>query len=97
MSDLPSRRDVEDRFAGLLDGTSSRDEVDRWAGRCLAAADDAPTPDDTVRWALGILHGIDLRGGPDEPYLHDDAQVAGWLAELRDRFARTRDAHGGPP
>jgi hypothetical protein len=33
--------------------------------------------------SLGLLHGIDLRVGPDEPFLHDDKQVRQWLAEFR--------------
>jgi hypothetical protein len=50
--------------------------------------DDADVEDE-VWWALGILSGIDLRHGPDEPYLHDDEQVRGWLAEFRARSAHT--------
>lgn len=41
--------------------------------------------DETIWWALGMLSGIDLRDGPDEPYLHDDEQVLGWLTEFRER------------
>ncbi|MFD7900684.1 hypothetical protein ACFV4F_10300 [Kitasatospora sp. NPDC059722] len=44
--------------------------------------------DDLSLWALEHLHGIDLRPGPEEPYLHNDEQVREWLEELRRRRAR---------
>ncbi|QKW23238.1 hypothetical protein HUT16_32850 [Kitasatospora sp. NA04385] len=74
---------IERRLAGVADGTADRDAVDRWAGRMLA--DDARERDETSWWALDLLHGIDLRHGPGEPYLHDEEQVRGWLAEYRRR------------
>ncbi len=85
MTSAPSRADVEGWFAALLSGAASRDAVDR----CAAAVvlDDVDVQDDVVWWALELLHGIDLRHGPDEPYLHDEAQIADWLEEFRDRCA----------
>lgn len=80
----PSRADLEARFAAILAGRQSRDEVDRWATRTMLDLEGAEV-DEAVWWALGILAGIDLRHGPDEPYLHDDAQVRGWLTEFRER------------
>ncbi|MFB7668857.1 hypothetical protein ACFC1R_33870 [Kitasatospora sp. NPDC056138] len=44
--------------------------------------------DDLSLWALERLHGVDLRPGPEEPYLHNDEQVREWLEELRRRRAR---------
>ncbi|WP_246079754.1 hypothetical protein [Nonomuraea mesophila] len=41
--------------------------------------------DDLVWWALQLLHGIDLRHGPDDDHLHTDEQVAEWLEEFRIR------------
>lgn len=79
-----SRADVESRFIALLDGSQSRDEVDRWASQIMIDLDDAAVEDE-VWWALGILSGIDLRHGPDKSYLHDDEQVRGWLTEFRAR------------
>ena len=84
----PSRAEVEARFIALLDGSQSRDEVDRWASRALVNLDDADV-DDALWWALGILSGIDLRHGPDKPFLHDDEQIGGWLTEFRARSIRT--------
>ncbi|MFD7657320.1 hypothetical protein ACFV4N_25370 [Actinosynnema sp. NPDC059797] len=77
----PSRADVERQFERLLSGEASRDEVDRWAGRHVAAGVDVAEP---VRDALTRLHGVDLPAGPDGEYLHDLEQVAEWLAELRE-------------
>ncbi|WP_106970450.1 hypothetical protein [Kitasatospora phosalacinea] len=71
------------RLAEVADGTADRDAVDRWAGRRLS--DDARERDETSRWALELLHGIDLRHGPGEPYLHDEQQVRGRPAEYRRR------------
>jgi hypothetical protein len=79
----PSRTDVEARFAALLSGTESRDFVDRWAGQFIAS--DAVIDDRAVWWALQVLHGIDLRHGPDAPYLHDQAQVTEWRQDFRER------------
>jgi hypothetical protein len=83
----PSRADIEARFIALLDGSQSREEVDRWANEWMAGLDDVEVADE-VWWALGILAGIDLRHGRDEPYLHDDAQLRSWLKEFRLRCAR---------
>jgi hypothetical protein len=80
----PSRSDVEERFAAVLDHSQSRDEVDRWAARWVAA-DDPDVADADMWWGLLKLCGIDLRHGPDMPYLHDDEQIAEWLAEFRRR------------
>lgn len=80
----PSRADVEVRFTAILNGGQSRDEVDRWATRAMQTLEYAEV-DETIWWALGMLSGIDLRDGPDEPYLHDDEQVLGWLIEFRER------------
>lgn len=84
--DAPSRWEVEEQFTSLLDGSRSRDDVDRWAAQWVAA-DHAEVEDEHVWWALTLLCGIDLRHGPGEPYLHDDEQVAGWLDEFRRRYA----------
>ena len=80
----PSRSDVEDRFRALVDGSQTREDVDRWAAQWVAA-DDPGVDDDAVWWGLAILIGIDLRPGPDAPYLHDDDQIVGWLGEFRQR------------
>jgi hypothetical protein len=76
-----SRADVESQFIRLLKGETSRDEVDRWAAARLAA--DVDITDVAVRTAIERLHGIDLRHGPNLPYLHSDEQVADWLADFR--------------
>ncbi|NBE82987.1 hypothetical protein [Micromonospora rubida] len=80
----PSHADLEARFAAILSGRQSHDEVDRWATRTMLDLEGIEV-DEAVSWALGILAGIDLRHGPDEPYLHDGAQVRGWLTEFRER------------
>ncbi|MGC5032839.1 hypothetical protein [Micromonospora sp. DT229] len=82
----PSRVEVEVHFAAVLSGGSSRAEVDRWAERARRDLADVEV-DEAVWWALGVLAGLDLRHRPDQPYLHDDAQVREWLAEFRRRCA----------
>ncbi|MFI6098690.1 hypothetical protein ACIA8G_24295 [Lentzea sp. NPDC051213] len=77
----PSGADVELQFVRLLKGEASRDEVDRWAATQMA--DDVDIADDAVTTAVTRLHGVDLRHGPDMPYLHDDEQIAEWLADFR--------------
>ncbi|WP_354644224.1 hypothetical protein [Kitasatospora camelliae] len=86
---------IEGWFAAVAEGRVSRDAADRWAGRWYfddddadAGEEDGPEREELRRWALDLLHGIDLRPGPEQPYLHDDAQVRDWLAELRRRRAR---------
>ncbi|MBO8191461.1 hypothetical protein ITI46_07120 [Streptomyces oryzae] len=82
-SDQPDIDEIEAWFAAVAEGRVSRDSADRWAGQWLA--EDALEWDELSWWALDLLHGIDLRPGPDEPYLHSSAQVRGWLDELRRR------------
>ncbi|MET7995438.1 hypothetical protein ABZU76_31560 [Amycolatopsis sp. NPDC005232] len=81
----PDLTEIEAQFVALLDGRMTRDEVDRWAGRWLT--DDRLSWNKLSLWALDLLFGIDLRHGPDGDYLHDDAQVRGWLVEFRSRRA----------
>ncbi|MEV7074426.1 hypothetical protein [Streptomyces sp. NPDC093990] len=76
---------IEACFAAVVEGRVSRDAADRWAERWVV--DDTLDWDELSWWALGLLYGIDLRVGPEEPYVHDDAQVRGWLEELRRRRA----------
>ncbi|MGP3690212.1 hypothetical protein ACTVZO_36880 [Streptomyces sp. IBSNAI002] len=84
--DQPDLDAIEECFVAVLEGRLTRDAADRWAGRWFT--DDGLEWDEPGRWALGLLHGIDLRHGPGEAYLHDDVQVREWLAELRDRRTR---------
>ncbi|MFI1586151.1 hypothetical protein [Embleya sp. NPDC020630] len=83
----PGRDDVEACLVALLEGRMSRDAADRWAAQWIGrdSHDDGSRLewDEPTRWALGLLHGVDLRHGPDEDYLHDDDQVREWLNELR--------------
>lgn len=81
----PGLDEIEQCFIAVLDGRVSRDEADRWAWRRVA--DDDLVWDDVAWWALSRLHGIDLRNGPNEDFLHDDDQVRQWLEELRRRRA----------
>jgi hypothetical protein len=82
-SHQPGLDEIEGVFVTVLAGRISRDEADRWAGRWYGADD--LVWDDVSLWALRLLFGIDLPSGPDGRFLHDDAQVEAWLAELRDR------------
>jgi hypothetical protein len=83
----PSRAAVESWFVAVLDGSRSRDAADRWAHQRMLDPEEDIDVDETVWWGLDILCGIDLRPGPDAPYLHNDEQVGGWLREFRARCA----------
>ncbi|MBB5910782.1 hypothetical protein [Actinoalloteichus hymeniacidonis] len=85
----PDLDQIEARFRAVLDGRSSRDAIDRWAARWVA--DDALSWDEVSWWALEKLHGIDLRHGPHQDFLHGDDQIRGWLVELHARRAADRD------
>ncbi|GAB3830755.1 hypothetical protein GCM10027610_019680 [Dactylosporangium cerinum] len=92
----PTRTELERCFAGILDGSRSREDVDRWAAPWHT---DPDTTGDQVVWlALNMLHGIDLRIAPDGPYLHSDEQVRQWLAAYRQVCATTPEppAYHGP-
>jgi hypothetical protein len=80
----PSREQVEARLMALLDGSQSRDQADRWATQWVAVSSNDDT-DEAVWWALTLLHGVDLRQGEDDPYLHDDEQIRDWLDDFRAR------------
>ncbi|GAA3443912.1 hypothetical protein [Planomonospora venezuelensis] len=79
----PGPDEIEQCFTEVLDGRMSREEADRRAWRWVT--DDDLVWDDVSWWALGLLHGIGLRNGPDEDFLHDGEQVRQWLEELRRR------------
>ncbi|MFI7641593.1 hypothetical protein [Nonomuraea sp. NPDC049400] len=82
MPAAPSHAEIEAQFTGILNGTITRDQADRWAAQWVTA--DNPDVDDELVWqALTYLFGIDLRDGPDEQYLHDDEDIAERLAEFR--------------
>ncbi|MER5894479.1 hypothetical protein [Streptomyces sp. NPDC001876] len=84
-ADQPDLDEIEACLARVVEGRVSRDAADRWAGRWYT--DDALEWDELSLWVLRLLYGIDLKPGPEEPYLHDDEQVRGWLEELRRRRA----------
>lgn len=84
----PGPAEAEACFVGLLAGRISRDAADRWAGHWLVADFDteaAPAVelDELTLWALDLLYGIDMRHGPDGPYLFPCSQIREWLTELR--------------
>jgi hypothetical protein len=74
--------DLAERFAGVLEGTHTRDEVDRWAAQWVAAAGD-PGVDDEVVWeGLTRLYGLDLRD-LDGVWLASDDQIREWLNDVQ--------------
>lgn len=83
----PSRAEVEDRLAGLLDGRYSRDAVDRWAAQWVAAQGDAKVADDAVWIALTRLYGVDGRQ-ISEGFLISDAEITECLSEFRAASSR---------
>jgi hypothetical protein len=82
----PTLDEIEDCFIALTERRLTRDEADRWAARWVVN-EEILVWDDLSWWALNLLHGIDLPGGEDDGYLHDDEQVCYWLTELRRRRA----------
>lgn len=90
----PDLNDIEERFVALLEGRLSRDEVDRWAMRWVAADD--LRWGELEWWALDLLAGVDLRHGPTADYLHGDDQLRAWLREFRQRRARAGGLSGVP-
>jgi hypothetical protein len=59
MPTAPSRAQIEAQFTGILDGTVTRDEADRWASRWVTA-DDPDVDDEHVWWALTHLYDLGL-------------------------------------
>ena len=84
----PSRSDVADKFAEVIEGSVTREEVDHWAAQWVAAVD-AGIEDEAVWWGVQQLCGVDSRHGPSEPYLYTVEQIAEWLDEFRERCARS--------
>jgi hypothetical protein len=91
----PSRAQVEAQLDGILNGSVTRDQADRWAAQWICA-DGPAVDDDLVWWALLLLHGIDLCSGSDSDYLHSEEQVAEWLAEFRTRSRSIASSAGAP-
>jgi hypothetical protein len=81
----PSREEIEAQFVALLNGSQSRDQVDRWAAQWVTDPDAGGVDDEDVWWALTLLCGVDLRHGEHATYLHDDEQVRDWLEAFRTR------------
>jgi hypothetical protein len=79
----PDLDDIEDCLSAVVDGRMSRGDAVRWAARW--AIDDSAEWDELSRWALNLIHGIDLPAGPQGGFLHDDEQVRGWLRAVRQR------------
>lgn len=77
----PTPDEIEDRFDALIEGRSTREEIDRWAAWWTAK--DELDWDGLSWWALTLLHGIDLPAGEGGDYLHNEDQIRTWLAELR--------------
>ncbi|MEV1333975.1 hypothetical protein AB0J20_30880 [Micromonospora costi] len=81
----PDLDEIEAWLLAVADGRETRDSADRWAHRWVT--DDELRWGDVEWWALNLLHGIDLRAGPEAGFLHDDSQVRQWLTELQARRA----------
>lgn len=79
----PSRDEVERALVDLLRGRTSRVQVDAWVSERLDELD-GEIPDAAVWTTLSLLSGVTLKISPDH-YLHDDAQIAEWLEEFRQR------------
>ena len=89
MSDeLPSRREVRQKFLDVLAGRISREDAASWADAWV----DGPHPrvDDFVVWeALKDLSGIDLQVNPTD-YLHNEADIHRWLDKVENAIEQDR-------
>ncbi len=67
-----TRDDIEQVFSSLINGSITREEVDRWAYERMQAFDAdslvfEPSKDEEFLWeAIQYLYGIDSRISPDE-------------------------------
>jgi hypothetical protein len=83
--------DIASWYEGILSGTASREDADRWAWEATQAEDsgklDYAPPEDKQRIWRGIayLHGIDL---PNETrsYLHS-------VEDIREAYEQLRHGH----
>ena len=83
---VPTARQIEAAFTSLIAGESSREETERWASRWLASPAASRMPP-VIWWALSdVLCGIDLRHGPEQPYLFDESQILDWFVEFQRRI-----------
>lgn len=87
-----SRDEVERTLVELLRGRTSRQKVGAWVQERLAELD-GEIADPAVWTTLSLLSGLTLKIAPDV-FLHDDEQIADWLAEFRQ--ARKEDAPAAP-
>lgn len=89
MSDeLPSRREVRQKFLDVLAGRVSREDAASWADTWV----DGPHArvDDFVVWeALKDLSGIDLRVNPTD-YLHNEVDIHQWLDRVENAIEEER-------
>ncbi len=77
----PTRREVEEKLVGLVEGRHSREDVSSWAERWIILPD--PGVSDPVAWkALNKLAGADMIT-TDRPYLYEEVDFRAWLEELR--------------
>ncbi|MFJ5230854.1 hypothetical protein ACIQBJ_13285 [Kitasatospora sp. NPDC088391] len=81
----PDAAEIQGWLLAVAEGRADRDAADRWAERWVC--DDGLRWGERESWALMKLLGIDLRHGPDGPYLHSEEQVREWVAEFRRRGA----------
>ncbi|OKI96779.1 hypothetical protein [Kitasatospora sp. CB01950] len=84
----PGAAEIAGWLSAVAEGRVDRDTADRWARRWVT--DDALEWDEVPWRALNLLYGIDLRTGPDGPYLHSDEQVCELARELKEEADRSR-------
>ncbi|MFI7658649.1 hypothetical protein ACIBTW_07125 [Micromonospora parva] len=87
-SQQPDLVEIEAWLMAVADGRETRESADRWAH--IWVTDGELCWGDVEWWALNLLHGIDLRAGPEAGFLHDDDQVRQWLTELQARRSGRR-------
>jgi len=75
----PTRSQIINMLTKLLDGSTTRDEVSRWAGQWAARAEEID--DVRVNDALVWLAGADTPT-TDRPYLFMKEDFENWLCEL---------------
>ena len=84
--DLPSRSAILNKFAALVSGELSPDDVSQWAETWLLAdnpiGSDVQVCDPFVREAIKLLAGADVQGEPGS-FLYGKEDFQLWLENLK--------------
>jgi len=80
--EAPTKAEVREKLASLVDGSGSRVEIENWAWKivCMSEPPDMPAEVWEAIKALAMCEERD--GGPDMPFIYGRADFEDWLAAL---------------